>query len=52
MGLIIWNIILTILCLHFMLCIGKLAKEIEAIKSWYPFSQLTKIRVKDLSKED
>ena len=45
MGLIIWNVILTMLCLHFILCIGKLTHEIEAIKSWYPFCELVKIKI-------
>ena len=50
MGLIIWNVILTMLYLHFILCIGKLAKEIEAIKSWYPFCEISKIKIRDLGK--
>lgn len=48
MGMIIWNIILTALLLHCVLCIGKLAREIEAIKSWYPFCELLKTKKKDI----
>lgn len=46
--MIIWNICLTALMLHLILCIGKLAEEIEAIKSWYPFCELLKIKKKDI----
>ena len=50
--MIIWNICLTILCLMLMFCIGRLAREIEAIKSWYPFCEMLKIKVDDLEAEE
>lgn len=49
MGLIIWNSLLTIILVSSIiitiLILGKIVEEIEAIKSWYPFCELVKIKV-------
>ena len=47
--LIIWNSILTaivvFLFIFMILILGKIINEIEAIKSWYPFCELMKIKI-------
>lgn len=43
--LIIWNIFLTASFIFLILVIGKLIEQIEAIKSWYPFCELLKIKI-------
>ena len=43
--LIIWNIFLTTSFIFLILVIGKLIEQIEAIKSWYPFCELLKIKI-------
>lgn len=49
MGLIIWNSLLTVILVSSIiitiLILGKIVEEIEAIKSWYPFCELVKIKV-------
>ncbi len=50
MGLLIaWNSILTVivvfLFIFMILMFDKLIDEIEAIKSWYPFCELLKIKI-------
>lgn len=47
--LIIWNSILTVivvfLFIFMILILAKIIDEIEAIKSWYPFCELMKIKI-------
>ena len=47
--LIIWNSILTaivvFLFIFMILIVAKIIDEIEAIKSWYPFCELMKIKI-------
>ncbi len=49
MGLIIWNSLLTIILVSWIiisiLILGKIIEQIEAIKSWYPFCELMKIKI-------
>lgn len=50
MGLLIaWNSILTVivvfLFIFMILILAKIIDEIEAIKSWYPFCELMKIKI-------
>ena len=49
MGLIIWNSILTVILIFWIiftiLILAKIIEEIEAIKSWYPFCELVKIKI-------
>lgn len=50
MGLLItWNSILTVivvfLVIFMILILAKIIDEIEAIKSWYPFCELLKIKI-------
>ena len=48
-ALIIWNSLLTIILVSSIiitiLIFGKVIEQIEAIKSWYPFCELVKIKV-------
>ena len=48
--LIMWNIINSFLSITAILALFSNHKEIEAIKSWYPFCQLLKIKIPE--KED
>ena len=51
--LIIWNIVLTFLLWTVILVSKKNYDEIEAIKSWYPFCEIMKIRIpKDKGGDD
>jgi hypothetical protein len=52
--LVIWNILLSTILIGFVVVVGRLIEEIEAIKSWYPFCDLLKIqgRVRDLTGEN
>lgn len=47
--MIIWNSILTIILVSWIifmiLILAKIVEEIEAIKSWYPFCELVKIKI-------
>lgn len=47
--MIIWNSILTVILISWIiisiLILGKIIEQIEAIKSWYPFCELVKIKV-------
>lgn len=47
--LIVWNSILTVivvfLFIFMILILAKIIDEIEAIKSWYPFCELMKIKI-------
>lgn len=47
--MIIWNSILTVMLISWIiitiLILGKIIEQIEAIKSWYPFCELVKIKV-------
>ena len=47
--LIVWNSILTVivvfLFIFMILIVAKIIDEIEAIKSWYPFCELMKIKI-------
>ena len=47
--MIIWNSILTVILISWIiitiLILGKIIEQIEAIKSWYPFCELLKIKV-------
>lgn len=47
--MIIWNSILTIILIFWIiftiLILAKIVEEIEAIKSWYPFCELVKIKI-------
>lgn len=50
MGLLItWNSILTVivvfLFIFMILILAKIIEQIEAIKSWYPFCELLKIKI-------
>lgn len=50
MGLLmVWNSILTVivvfLFIFMILILAKIIDEIEAIKSWYPFCELMKIKI-------
>lgn len=45
--MILWNILLTILVLAQGVIIRELLDEIEAIKSWYPFCEIMKMRIPD-----
>ena len=48
-ALIIWNSLLTIILVSsiiiIILILGKTIEQVEAIKSWYPFCELVKIKV-------
>ena len=46
MGLIIWNICLTIMVLILMVALGRLIELVEAIKSWCPFCKLSRDKIK------
>ena len=47
--MIIWNSILTVILISWIiftiLILAKIVEQIEAIKSWYPFCELVKIKV-------
>lgn len=47
--MIIWNSILTVILISWIiisiLILGKVIEQIEAIKSWYPFCELVKIKI-------
>ena len=47
--MIIWNSILTVILISWIIIsiwiLGKIIEEIEAIKSWYPFCELVKIKI-------
>lgn len=43
--LMFWNLILSFLVLMALLASKKNDDEIEAIKSWYPFCEIMKIRI-------
>lgn len=47
--MIIWNSILTVILISWIiltiLILGKIIEQIEAIKSWYPFCELLKIKI-------
>lgn len=47
--MIIWNSILTVILIFWIiftiLILAKIVEQIEAIKSWYPFCELVKIKV-------
>lgn len=44
-ALMFWNLILSFLVLTALLASKKNDDEIEAIKSWYPFCEIMKIRI-------
>ena len=48
-SMIIWNSILTVILISWIiftiLILAKIVEQIEAIKSWYPFCELVKIKV-------
>lgn len=47
--MIIWNSILTVILISWIiftiLILAKIVEQIEAIKSWYPFCELVKIKI-------
>lgn len=43
--MILWNILLTILVLIQGVVIRDLIDEVEAIKSWYPFCEIMKMKI-------
>lgn len=44
-ALIFWNLVLSFLVLTSIICCKKNDDEIEAIKSWYPFCEILKIKI-------
>lgn len=44
-AIIFWNLVLTFLALTAILASKKNDDEIEAIKSWYPFCEIMKMRI-------
>ena len=44
-ALMFWNLILSFLVLTSLLASNKNDDEIEAIKSWYPFCEIMKMRI-------
>lgn len=52
-ALMFWNLILSFLVITALLASKKNDDEIEAIKSWYPFCEIMKIRIpKDKGGDD